>query len=198
VLAHLRKVVDGFANRVLVAEMGLPPSRVARYHKAIDVPLNFGLITEPWTAERLERRIRAYLEALPEGASVNWVLGNHDVPRVATRLGDELAHAAAVILMTLPGTLTLYYGDELGLPDHPSPPRPPRDALGRLDSMRSRDPQRAPMPWDSSPGAASCRPVARSVVARSSMAPLGGDRRRARRDGQRRSRPGRSSHGRTP
>jgi alpha-glucosidase len=153
VLAHLRTVVDGFANRVLVAEMGLPPSRVARYHKAIDVPLNFGLITEPWTAERLERRIRAYLEALPERASANWVLGNHDVPRVATRLGDELAHAAAVILMTLPGTLTLYYGDELGLPDHPSPPRPPRDALGRLDPMRSRDPQRAPMPWDSSPGA---------------------------------------------
>jgi alpha-glucosidase len=81
------------------------------------------------------------------------VLGNHDVSRVATRLGDELARAAAVILTTLPGTLTLYYGDELGLPDHPSPPHPPRDALGRLDPMRSRDPPRAPMPWDSSPGA---------------------------------------------
>jgi alpha-glucosidase len=58
-----------------------------------------------------------------------------------------------VILTTLPGTLTLYYGDELGLPDHPSPPRPPRDVLGRLDPMRSRDPQRAPMPWDPAPGA---------------------------------------------
>jgi alpha-glucosidase len=68
--------------------------RVARYHRAIDIPLNFGLITEPWTAERLERRIRAYLEALPEGAWANWVLGNHDVSRVATRLGEELARAA--------------------------------------------------------------------------------------------------------
>jgi alpha-glucosidase len=84
VLAYLREVVDGFADRVLVAEIGLPPSRAARYHKAIDIPLNFGLITEPWTAERLERRIRAYLEALPEGAWPNWVLGNHDVSRVAT------------------------------------------------------------------------------------------------------------------
>jgi alpha-glucosidase len=151
VLAYLRDVVNAFPDRVLVAEMGLPPKRAARYHDAIDIPLNFGLITEPWTAERLERRIRAYLEALPEGAWANWVLGNHDVSRVATRLGDELARAAAVILMTLPGTLTLYYGDELGLPDHPSPPRPPRDVLGRLDPTRSRDPQRAPMPWDSSP-----------------------------------------------
>ena len=150
VLVFLREVVNGFSDRVLVAEMGLPPARAARYHGAIDIPLNFGLITEPWTAERLERRIHAYVEALPEGAWANWVLGNHDVSRVATRLGEELAQSAAVIATTLPGALTLYFGDELGLPDHPSPPRPPRDALGRLDPARSRDPQRSPMPWDRS------------------------------------------------
>jgi alpha-glucosidase len=152
VLTFLRAVTDAFADRVLLAEMGLPPARAARYHRAIDVPFNFGLITEPWTAERLERRIRAYLDALPEGAWANWLLGNHDVARVASRLGQERARAAAVILMTLPGTLTFYYGDELGLPDHPCPPRPPCDALGRIDPARSRDPQRAPMPWDTSPG----------------------------------------------
>jgi alpha-glucosidase len=152
VLAFLRGVMDAFPDRVLLAEMGLPPERAARYHLAIDVPLNFGLITDPWNAERLERRIRAYLEALPAGAWANWVLGNHDVSRVATRLGEERARAAAVILMTLPGTLTLYYGDELGLPDHPSSPRPARDSLGRIDPARSRDPQRAPMAWDTSPG----------------------------------------------
>jgi alpha-glucosidase len=151
VLVHLRKVVDDFPDRVLIAEMGLPPGRAARYHGAIDVPLNFGLITEPWTAERLERRIRAHLDALPAGAWPNWVLGNHDVSRVTTRLGEERARAAAVILATLPGTLTLYYGDELGLPDHPCPPRPTRDPLGLIDPARSRDPQRAPIPWDSSP-----------------------------------------------
>ena len=48
--------------------MGLPPARAARYHAAIDVPFNFGLITEPWEPRRLARRIAAHLDALPDGA----------------------------------------------------------------------------------------------------------------------------------
>jgi alpha-glucosidase len=144
VIAYLRAVTDEYENRILVAEMGLPPARAARYHAAIHVPFNFGLITEPWTAPRLARRIAAHLEALPDGASPNWVLGNHDVRRLAGRLGPERARVAAVIALTLPGTLTLYYGDELGLPDGPPPPVP-RDRF-----RRSRDPARAPMPWDGS------------------------------------------------
>jgi alpha-glucosidase len=150
VIAFLRAVVDEYPDRVLAAEMGLPPARAARYHAAIHVPFNFGLITEPWTAPRLHRRIAAHLEALPHGASPNWVLGNHDVHRLATRLGPARARVAAVIGLTLPGTVTLYYGDELGLPDSPLLPGVPRDGFGRLDPTRSRDPARAPMPWDGS------------------------------------------------
>jgi alpha-glucosidase len=144
VIAFLRAVTDEYEDRILVAEMGLPPARAARYHAAIHIPFNFGLITEPWTAPRVARRIAAHLEALPDGASPNWVLGNHDVRRPAGRLGPERARVAAVIALTLPGTLTLYYGDELGVPDGPPPPAP-RDRFAR-----SRDPARAPMPWDGS------------------------------------------------
>jgi alpha-glucosidase len=150
VIAFLRSVLDEYPHRVLVAEMGLPPARAARYHVAIHVPFNFGLITEPWTAPRLHRRIAAHLDALPDGASPNWVLGNHDVHRLASRLGPRRARVAAVIGLTLPGTVTLYYGDELGLTDSPLLPDVPRDGFGRLDPARSRDPARAPMPWDGS------------------------------------------------
>jgi alpha-glucosidase len=56
VTALLRGVVDEYPERVLVAEMGLPPARAQRYYDQIHVPFNFGLITEPWTAPRLARR----------------------------------------------------------------------------------------------------------------------------------------------
>jgi alpha-glucosidase len=146
-IALLRNVVDEYPGRVLVAEMGLPPERAARYHPAIDVPFNFGLITKPWTAPRLRRRIAAHLDALPAGASPNWVLGNHDVHRLASRLGPDRARVAAVVALTLPGTVTLYYGDELGLPDNPLLPEVPRDGFGLRDPASSRDGARTPMPW---------------------------------------------------
>jgi alpha-glucosidase len=144
----LRGVVDEYQGRVLLGEMGLPPSRLARYHADIRIPLNFGLITEPWTADRLCARISAYLTALPPSAFPNWVLGNHDVSRVASRLGPGKARAAAVILLTLPGAITIYNGEELGLTDHPVSPVETRDPLGKTDLGRSRDPQRTPMPWN--------------------------------------------------
>jgi alpha-glucosidase len=78
------------------------------------------------------------------------VLGNHDVRRLTSRLGPERARVAAVLGLTLPGTLTLYYGDELGLPDSSRRLSVPRDGFGRRDPARSRDPARAPMPWDGS------------------------------------------------
>jgi alpha-glucosidase len=148
VVGFLRAVADEYDGRALVAEMGLPPGRAARYHAAIDVPFNFGLITEPWEPRRLARRIAAHLDALPAGAEPNWVLGNHDVPRVAEHLGPALARVAAVLQMTLPGALTLYAGDELGLPGGPPAPGGPLDRMAP-----SRDPQRAPLPWDDSPHA---------------------------------------------
>jgi alpha-glucosidase len=151
VAAFLRMVIDEYPERALIAEMGLPPARAERYFAAIHVPFNFGLITQPWTAPRLAHRIAAHLDALPAHASANWVLGNHDVRRLATRLGHARARVAAVIALTLPGTVTLYYGDELGLPDNPRPPAVPRDGFGRRDPGLSRDPARAPMPWNGSP-----------------------------------------------
>ena len=50
------------------------------------------------------------------------MLGNHDQPRVASRVGPGQARVAAMLLLTLRGTPTLYYGDELGMEDVEVPP----------------------------------------------------------------------------
>ena len=81
------------------------------------------------------------------------MLGNHDTPRVASRLGPAQARVAAMLLLTLPGTPILYYGDELGLTDVPVPSEQARDPVARLVPDRGRDPARTPMPWDGGPGA---------------------------------------------
>src|SRR4029079_16908455 len=67
-------------------------------------------------------------------------LGNHDQSRVASRVGAAQARVAAMLLLTLRGTPTIYYGDELGLPDVPVPE-------ARIVDVVRRDPERSPMPW---------------------------------------------------
>jgi alpha-glucosidase len=94
--------------------------------------------------------ITNYEAALPPGGWPNWVLGNHDRPRVAARYGQAQARVAAVLLLTLRGTPTLYYGDELGLSDvaiEPSEVRDPRE-LREPGLALGRDPMRTPMPWN--------------------------------------------------
>jgi len=56
------------------------------------------------------------LAALPPGGWPNWVLGNHDRPRVASRVGRDQLRVAAMLLLTLRGTPTIYYGEEVGRP----------------------------------------------------------------------------------
>jgi alpha-glucosidase len=80
------------------------------------------------------------------------VLGNHDEPRVASRVGAEAARVAMMLLLTLRGTPTLYYGDELGMPDVAVPLERMHDPQARVDPALSRDPQRSPMLWEPGPG----------------------------------------------
>ena len=92
---------------------------------------------------------------MPAGAWPNWVLGNHDQERVATRIGRDQARIAAMLLLTLRGTPTLYYGDELGMRDVPIPADAIRDPWEKREPGLGfgRDPQRTPMRWSASPGA---------------------------------------------
>jgi alpha-glucosidase len=119
------------------------------------MPFNFTLLNVPWSAEAVRSTVDAMEAALPPGAWPNWVLGNHDESRIASRIGAAAARSAMLFLLTLRGTPTLYYGDELGMEDVPVPPELVQDPWGKnVPGLGlGRDPERAPMPWDGSSNA---------------------------------------------
>ena len=161
IAAEMRRVAEEFDDeRVLIGEIYLPVAKLMRYYGSeqrpeVHLPFNFQLIDAPWHARSLEKLIVDYEAALPDGAWPNWVLGNHDRSRVASKRGAAQARVAAMLLLTLRGTPTLYYGDEIGLedveiaPDRVTDPRELREpGLGF-----GRDPVRTPMAWDATPHA---------------------------------------------
>ena len=156
VVALLREQLDAYPEKVLIGEMYLPTDKVVDYYghdnRGAHLPGNFQLLLASWNARQIALGIDKYEGALPDDAWPNWVIGNHDRPRVATRYGQAQARVAAVLLLTLRGTPTLYYGDELGLRNVPIPPNQVVDPQG-LNGGESRDPQRTPMQWDDGPHA---------------------------------------------
>jgi alpha-glucosidase len=119
----------------------------------LHMPFNFGLLNIDWSAQAVREVVDSLEEALPEGAWPNYVLGNHDEPRLATRYGREKARVAAMLLLTLRGTPTLYYGDEIGMVDVPIPPERRQDPWGENVPGMGRDPCRTPMQWSGEPSA---------------------------------------------
>jgi alpha-glucosidase len=159
VVLRFRDIADAYPERVLVGELYLPIDRLVAYYgpggRGLQLPFNFHLIFTPWTARSISALIDTYESALPPGAWPNWVLSNHDRSRVASRVGQAQARVAAMLLLTLRGTPTLYNGDEIGMHDVPIPPEAVQDPFERNVPGQGfgRDPERTPMQWDASPNA---------------------------------------------
>jgi alpha-glucosidase len=155
----MRALADEYEDRVLIGEIYLPVEKLITYYGreggGIHLPYNFQLISLPWQARTIAAAIDAYEALLPQFAWPNWVLGNHDKPRIASRAGDAQARVAAMLLLTLRGTPTIYYGDELGMRDVPIPPELEQDPYGKNVPGRGlgRDPVRTPMQWSDAPHA---------------------------------------------
>ena len=119
IIRQMRMVMDEFPNRVLIGEIYLPVERLVAYYgrdlQGLHLPFNFALLSASWQARHIARLIEEYEFALPSGGWPNWVLGNHDRPRIASRIGENQARCAAMLLLTLRGTPTIYYGDEIGM-----------------------------------------------------------------------------------
>jgi alpha-glucosidase len=156
VVAELREVIDAYDDRLLIGEVYLPISDVVRYYGAerseVHLPFNFQLVQVAWDAAHVRRVVDEYESSVAEDEWPNWVLGNHDQPRVATRVGREQARVAAMMLLTLRGTPTIYNGDELGMVNSDVPRDAMRDERARTCDGKGigRDPFRAPMQWDGS------------------------------------------------
>jgi len=155
----MRRLFDEYAQRVLIGEIYLPIERLVTYYgtgpSGAHLPFNFQLIDAPWDARHIAQLIDEYEAALPAYGWPNWVLGNHDNHRIASRIGPAQARIAALLLLTLRGTPTLYYGDELGMRDGDIPPAQVQDPLERNVPGKGlgRDPERTPMQWDDGPHA---------------------------------------------
>lgn len=160
-LRAFRQLLDSYSgNRVMIGETWLfeLDELVKYYGDELDefqIPYNFMGTVLPWDSGEFRAAISAYFDALPEGASPNFVFGNHDVHRLATRFGREHHRSAGMLLLTMWGIPTMYYADELGMEDVAIPKERQMDPWG-LNSPGlniGRDPQRTPMQWDAASNA---------------------------------------------
>jgi alpha-glucosidase len=155
IVSKFRSVVEEYDERMLVGEIYLPVERLMAYYgasgKGAHLPFNFQLLQLPWNARKIKAAVERYEALLPSYAWPNWVLGNHDKSRVATRVGQAQARVAAMLLLTLRGTPTMYYGDEIGMHDVPIPADQVQDPFEKnVPGLGlGRDPERTPMQWSS-------------------------------------------------
>jgi alpha-glucosidase len=159
IITKIRSVLDNYGERMMVGEIYLPVEKLMTYYgaegKGVHLPFNFQLIQLPWNPRVIAEAVQTYENMLPLDGWPNWVLGNHDNPRIARRAGVLQTRVAAMLLLTLRGTPTMYYGDEIGMEDTPIPPDAVQDPYEKnVPGLGlGRDPARTPMQWDSSPNA---------------------------------------------
>ena len=169
-----RSIADSYdPPRALIGEVWLEDrQRFARYLRPDELhgAFNFDFLACPWEADALRRCIDDTLDShAPVDAPPSWVLSNHDVTRVVTRygradttfsfaakrigtptdleLGTRRARAAALLVAALPGTLYVYQGEELGLPEvEDLPPEHLQDPMHFQSGGTDPGPRRLPRP----------------------------------------------------
>ncbi len=174
-----RSILDGYTpERIAVAEAWVSDTtRAARYVRPDELhqAFNFDFLSTAWSAPAYRRVIDDSLRSMRTvGAPATWVLSNHDVVRHASRfargsggsaggasagdaaipvdlaLGTRRARAAALLMLALPGSVYLYQGEELGLPEVFDLPADARQdpIFGRTGGAElGRDGCRVPLPW---------------------------------------------------
>ncbi|MDR3426844.1 alpha glucosidase [Silvimonas sp.] len=160
-LKRLRKLLDQY-GAASVGEVGDDDSltRMAEYTSGgdkLNQAYSFNLLTEHYSAEFIRGQVLAmehHLANYDKPGWVCWSVGNHDVPRVLTRWGHNVAdpqfsRMVLALLTTLRGSSCIYQGDELGLPEADIPFDLLQDPYGKAfwPQFKGRDGCRAPMPW---------------------------------------------------
>ena len=154
----IRRLLDEYGNHCAIGELWCDLPRWVKYYgengDGLHLPFNFRLLSLPWNAEAIRQSVEQMEAALPTFAWPNYVLGSHDAQRLATRIGSEQARVAAMLMLTLRGTPTLYYGDELGMENGVIPVEKMQDPQGlHFGPDRNRDVCRTPMQWTDGPSA---------------------------------------------
>ncbi|XP_014233426.2 maltase 1-like [Trichogramma pretiosum] len=165
VIAEWRKLMNDFARehktqaKYGILEAGNVLSLNMKYYDSGMDPFNFMFtldIHKDTPPEEYVQRIQELLANIPYGQLPNWVIGNHDQPRVATRFGR--ADQMSMLALMLPGLTVIYNGDEIGMVDRPLSWEETVDPAGcnagpEKYNQRSRDPARTPFQWDNTTNA---------------------------------------------
>ncbi len=120
--------------------------------REVAAPFNFEGIELAWRADEWRKFLKTFHNSLsdlsPEGVAV-YAFGNHDNPRIASRLGEAAARSAAVMQLTLPGMVVVYYGEEIGMLNGEIPLELIQDpsAFEASGHGKDRDQFRTPMQW---------------------------------------------------
>jgi len=132
----LRELRRAIGDHLMIGEVYLPTAQLGPYLEHVDVAFSFELLHAPLVPARLREVIASSVASGKAG----WVVSNHDFPRLASRVGDENVRVVSMLMLTLPGVVFIYQGDEIGMADGP-PGEQPLDRYGR-------DGARTPMQWE--------------------------------------------------
>jgi alpha-glucosidase len=157
-LQELASVVAEYPDRFMVTEAY--PNRwndadaYVQYYEHINpivsAPFNFEGIFAPWRAHSFKTFVDRFQHALKADYVPVYDFGNHDRPRLASRIGRPAARTAAMLLLTLPGMPIIYYGDELGMIDGVIARNQVQDTSEKTVPGKGlgRDPERTPLLWN--------------------------------------------------
>lgn len=163
-LQMMRKFVDGYGQRMLVGEImvelpgepELAASYLGRHQDELHLCFDFSLAYTRFSAVKWKTVAKRWYEAVGRHRVPTWVLNNHDLPRIMSRLkgSEDKARLAAMFLLTQRGAIFLYYGEELGMPNSKVPRSAMYDPLGKRywPFHPGRDPERGPMIWSTGEG----------------------------------------------
>ncbi|MBX5174499.1 alpha-glucosidase [Rhizobium sp. NZLR1b] len=160
-LKRFRLLLDQYEDRTTVGEVGdggRSLKTVAAYTSGGDklhMCYTFDLLGPDFTAEHIRGCVEAFQKSVTDGW-VCWAFSNHDVMRHVSRFAltaDErlvIAKLAISVLAALRGSICLYQGEELGLPEAELAFEDLRDPYGIRfwPAFKGRDGCRTPMPWE--------------------------------------------------
>ncbi|KAH8277620.1 hypothetical protein KR018_002246 [Drosophila ironensis] len=155
--------IHGGDTRVLLIETYSPPAYTMQFYgnrsvSGAHLPFNFNLITVPaskgFSAGSIKTAVDNWLDNIPAGRTANWVIGNHDQRRAASRYGTKNADAMNMLVMVLPGASVTYQGEELGMTDGEISWEDTQDPAAcnsnqDIYEQFTRDPSRTPFQWTS-------------------------------------------------
>ena len=158
---RIRRLLDTYPGTAALGEISSEDSlaTMAEYVGAgrLHMAYSFELLTERFSAAHIRDTVEALEQQMPQGWPC-WTISNHDVARVLTRWGGAngspgLATLLSAMVCSLRGSVCVYQGEELGLPEAGVPFEALRDPYGIAfwPSFKGRDGCRTPMPWRDTP-----------------------------------------------